>query len=252
MMSKKGKDLFLRVVDRVYLSDVESSDRCDPNVYHTFTTSGVLSYNAYCDDFGPMNLASVLRYIQMLELELSEHPDHKIVHYAEPGKRNMTNAAFLLGSYLILVHKLSPEQTWARFQGQYNFEPYRDATFSAADFGLTLLDCWRGLACGQALGWIGPSADDGLIDLDEYEHYDSFLNGELHIVVPDKFVAFRGPKTLEDGAEYADIGDTRIFSAPGTSSSSSSRARLPSGGRRMTSSSWTTFPWGPRARSTRS
>jgi protein-tyrosine phosphatase len=32
-------------------------------------------------------------------------------------------------------------------------------------------------------------------------------------VVPDKFVAFRGPKTLEDGAEYVDIGDTRIFSA---------------------------------------
>ena len=52
-----------------------------------------------------------------------------------------------------------------------------------------------------------------MYDVDEYEHYDSFLNGELHIVIPDKFVAFRGPKTLSEGAEYEDIGDCRVFSA---------------------------------------
>jgi hypothetical protein len=160
-----------------------------------------------------MNLASIMRFIEMLELELSENPSHKIVYVSEEGKRNMTNSSFLLGCYLILVEKQTPEQAWSQFQGHYSFELYRDATFATPDFGLSLLDCWRGLACGQALGWVGATPDEGLYDLDEYEHYDSFLNGELHIVVPDKFVAFRGPKTLEGDAEYEDIGECRVFSA---------------------------------------
>ena len=54
----------------------------------------------------------------------------------------------------------------------------------------------------------------GQIDIDEYEHYDSPLNGDLHEVVPGKFVAFKGPKGLEEEECYKDAeSGFREFSA---------------------------------------
>ena len=203
----------VQITDRLCLGCIDCIKAYSADEYKCFSTNKILMYHPYCDDFGPMNLSSVLRFIQMVENELTEYPSLKIIYCSLSGKRNITNAAFLVGCFLILVEKQSPDEAWSRFRGQYNFEPYRDATFSSPDFGLSLLDCWRGLACGQALGWIGATPEDGLYDLDEYEHYDSFLNGELHIVIPDKFVAFRGPKTLAGSAEYEDIGECRIFAA---------------------------------------
>ena len=52
----------------------------------------------------------------------------------------------------------------------------------------------------------------GDIDVDEYRHYDSPANGNLHEVVPGKFVAFQGPKDL-GGADYRDSArGARTFS----------------------------------------
>eukprot|EP00291_Cryptomonas_curvata_P006667 CAMPEP_0172201902 /NCGR_PEP_ID=MMETSP1050-20130122/30301_1 /TAXON_ID=233186 /ORGANISM="Cryptomonas curvata, Strain CCAP979/52" /LENGTH=242 /DNA_ID=CAMNT_0012879687 /DNA_START=211 /DNA_END=935 /DNA_ORIENTATION=+ len=160
-----------------------------------------------------MNLACVMRFGMMLEEEIAAHPAEKIVYCSERGRRNVTNAVFLMGSYMVLVLKLSPDEVRDRFEDAYNFEAFRDATFVPADFGLSLLDCWRGLACGRALGWIGETPEDGVYDLAEYEHYDDPANGELHVVVPDKFLAFRGPKTLAEGQDYDDNDGVRRFAA---------------------------------------
>ena len=43
----------------------------------------------------------------------------------------------------------------------------------------------------------------GETDIDQYEHYDDPLNGDLHIVVPGKFLAFKGPKNLQN-REFCD------------------------------------------------
>ena len=43
----------------------------------------------------------------------------------------------------------------------------------------------------------------GETDVDQYEHYDDPLNGDLHIVVPGKFLAFKGPKNLQN-REFCD------------------------------------------------
>jgi hypothetical protein len=88
------------------------------------------------------------------------------------------------------------------------------------DFELTLLDCWRALEQGRSLGWIGmpkpapaPPGLWGQIDVDEYEHYDDPMNGDLHIVVPGKFVAFKGPKDLGGKTYHDDNQGYRHFSA---------------------------------------
>jgi cell division cycle 14 len=177
-----------------------------------------LNYVGYCDDFGPMNASSVIEFMDSLKSKMDSNPSKKIIYCAEPGRRNLTNAAFLLGSYAILISKETPEQVWARFNAlpANAFESYRDATFSEPCFGLSLLDCWSGLARGISLGWIDARKPGsflwGRIDNEEYDHYDNPLNGDLHIVVPGKFIAFRGPVDLPGGKEYCDHDNFREFS----------------------------------------
>ena len=121
----------------------------------------------------------------------------------------MTNAVFLLGAYMILKEGLPPSAVTASFAAldPAFLLPYRDATFAEPDFDLTLADCWRGLALGTSLGWLRYAASGrqwGKIDLDRHRFYDDPDHGDLHLVVPGKFVAFKGPSL--PGAER--VGDT--------------------------------------------
>jgi cell division cycle 14 len=118
---------------------------------------------------------------------------------------------------MVIVFKERPLNVSAAFASikDHAFEHYRDATFSNSEFDLTLLDCWEALARGKSMGWIDKPATPGLwgrIMLEEYDHYEDPLNGDLHIVVPDRFVAFKGPKDLPGGREFRDARGTRDFS----------------------------------------
>ena len=46
----------------------------------------------------------------------------------------------------------------------------------------------------------------------EYCHYDNPLEGDLHWIVPGKLIAFKGPRSLPDGALYHDHRGARTFS----------------------------------------
>ena len=45
--------------------------------------------------------------------------------------------------------------------------------------------------------------------MEEYLHYDSPLEGDLHELIPGKIVAFRGPQSLPDGRMYLDENGSR-------------------------------------------
>jgi cell division cycle 14 len=118
---------------------------------------------------------------------------------------------------MVIVFKERPVNVAAAFSSikEHAFEHYRDATFSNSEFDLTLLDCWEALARGKAMGWFDKPTTPGVwgrIILEEYDHYEDPLNGDLHIVVPDRFVAFKGPKDLPGGREFRDARGTRDFS----------------------------------------
>jgi cell division cycle 14 len=185
-----------------------------------FAPENSINYYPLCDDFGPMNLASVVKFIQQLDIELEADPKCTLYYCVEECKRALTNAVFLLGAYMILrlkqpVAAVVESFSWA---DDTLVEPFRDATFSRPDFGLTLADCWGGLARGIQLGWVDlPSSEDedylwGSIDVDEYEHYDDPLNGDMHEVVPGKFIAFKGPVDLGDALYHDDERGYRSFS----------------------------------------
>ena len=176
-----------------------------------------LEYIGFCDDFGPMNASCVIKFVTILQTELARYPNDDLVYCVDTGRRNLTNAAFLLGAYMIIVFKEQPRNIWACFASlsEHTFEPFRDATFSDSEFDLTLLDCWEALARGRSLGWIDKPTSPGVwgrIILEEYDHYEDPLNGDLHIVVPDRFVAFKGPKDFPGGREFRDARGTRDFS----------------------------------------
>ena len=168
-----------------------------------------LKYHPFCDDFGPMSLSSVVRFIEQLELEIEKNPGARIIYMIEPGKRNLTNAAFLLGAYMIIKLNMKAQDVSDHFDwiDDSLIEHYRDATFCQGTFHLKLEDCWQGLAKGKIRGWFDATVDGenrGMVHIDKYRHYNKQWNGDFHEVVPGKFIAFKGPKDLAGGARYHD------------------------------------------------
>ena len=197
-----------QVKDRLYLAQNIRGLTLDETKFRKFQPTQALVYHAYCDDFGPVCMAAVVDFVKLLDAELAKFPDANIVFLAPDGKRALTNAVFLLGAYMILKIDMTPTnvELCFRWLDHTSLESYRDATFASPTFRLRLIDCWRGLGKGMEHGWVRYGADGymwGDIDVDEYRHNDSPVNGNLTMVVPDKFVAFQGPKDL-GGAEYLD------------------------------------------------
>jgi cell division cycle 14 len=151
-----------------------------------------------------MDLASIVSFVQLLDLETVMFPSCRIVYCVESGRRALSNAVFLVGSYMILKHKMSVDEVRKTFDWVNSslVEPFRDATFSEPDFGLTLEDCWRGLARSRNIGWVQYQAGEGTwgkINLADYTHFGDMSNGNLHAVVPGKLIAFQGPVAPPDG-----------------------------------------------------
>ena len=192
--------------DRVYLAQSLKHVPNDKSVQ--IIDLAQYSYEGYCDDFGPMNMSTTIDFIQHLDFKLDSCPESDIVVSAQDGRRALTNAVYLIGAYMALKLDMCPHEVERRFSflDPAFLESYRDATFVRPDFRLHLVDCWSGLAKGMERGWIkygGCRARWGAVDVDEYRHYDNPANGNLHEVVPGKFIALQGPEDL-GGAEYRD------------------------------------------------
>jgi len=150
-------------------------------------------YEPYCDDFGPVNLATVYNFCafmtgKMLDTRLATR---KLCYYAEKDISLRTNAAFLLGAFLMLTQGYSPEMAIEPFyaMGPCAFLPYRDATHRRPPtFYLTLLDCFKGLERAVAAAWFDPRK----FDVHRYISMDDPDGASLNQLCP-KFVAFRGP-----------------------------------------------------------
>jgi cell division cycle 14 len=176
------------------------------------------AYDAFCDDFGPMNLLSIVDFIQTLDQQVDAGISDTVVYVAKKGPRGLTNAVFLLGAYMLLKLDMSPNCIAERFADLDSnlIESYRDASFDRPDFGLSLLDCWSGIHRAMEHHWLARPVEPtsvhwGRINIAEYEQYNDPLNADLHEVVPGKLVAFRGPRNIA-GALYRDRGCIRYFS----------------------------------------
>jgi hypothetical protein len=186
-----------------------------------FSSKDEWEYTPLRDDFGPLNMSSTVAFVEFLESRIpmcAEQGHPSLVYCAASGPRSFSNAAYLLGSYLILMTEETPDEVVQRFSGLDSelFETFRDASHSRNDFRLTLRDCWGGLYRGKQFGWIRvPEAESqlwGMFDKEAYDHYGHPLNADMHEIVPERLIAFKGPKDF-DGIPYMDGGEgSRTFS----------------------------------------
>ena len=178
----------------------------DPNVERSSAsylyTCDVVNYESFCDDFGPMNLGSIYKFCSALDAGLSSNPAGDIVVCSDQTKPSITNACFLVGAYMILRLRQTPASVQSKFEPLLPDLPsYRDISPGPQNFDLRLQDCWEALGKGLELDWV--DFEDGF-DYEEYMHYDDPINGDLHVIVPDKLIAMKGPIDLPCGALWRD------------------------------------------------
>ena len=87
------------------------------------------------------------------------------------------------------------------------------------------MDGWRAIHAAKAHGWIDFQQEevdiDRCIDIQEYLHYDSPVNGVLHVIIPSELIAFQCPADLlayrpaTDArcCKWLDVGGKRMFGA---------------------------------------
>ena len=120
-------------------------------------------------DFGPFNLGMMHHFCERLKWLLLDArlASHKIVYVLTPRRdateatHALTNAIFLLGSFLVAHLEASPEQAWAPFcKLSGAVKPYRDATWCSSPYDLRLIHCFEGLAKAIRTGLYHPDEFD--------------------------------------------------------------------------------------------
>jgi len=189
------------IPQRLYWSARNSVPK-DTNSSHFFSVDTTLIYEAFSEDFGPLNLAMTYRFCKLLEAKLNNPAlaGKRIVHCCSQEPQARANAACLMGLYQVIVQRKTAKQAYQPFSSiEPPFLPFRDAITGPCSFKLTVLDCLEGMQKAMELGWFEPET----FDLDSYEALGNPYKCDANWVVPNKFLAFAGPSpTSRDVAGY--------------------------------------------------
>jgi hypothetical protein len=190
-----------------------------------FRTDALLEYCAHS------SLEQLNTFVSAIRLELRRHPNKTLiacVGRSDAGLRS--KVAMLFGGFLILEEQMAFEQVAALFG---SLDECFD--FMKPDaMGTSVHDCWRALSHASKLGWLhlsrsmilgSPSSPASLdspkvvpVEVEEMLHYASPVNGDIHMVVPNKIICFPTPAHLPDKQLWMDSdesgdGVVRRFSA---------------------------------------
>ncbi|KAJ3034992.1 Dual specificity protein phosphatase cdc14a [Rhizophlyctis rosea] len=193
--STSGADILMNarefIKDKLYFTSLPSAPPSFPNI-HFFSVDSTLVYVNFYSDFGPSNIAHVVRFCDMLGEKFlnSLTANKKICLYSSLESDKRANSAFLMCAYMLIVHNLTPDEA---HQPLLNiappFLPYRDAGYGAATYHITVLDCLRGLHKALTLGLLDLES----LDVSEYEFYERVENGDFNWI-SNKFLALASPK----------------------------------------------------------
>ena len=193
------------VVENIWLWPVQTPTAAlMPNMSYLSLEAELSSYVPFCDDFGPMNLASIYRFCSVIcERRKRLETSCDLVLVCPPTKEAVTCSVFLLGAYMIMSLDCLPEAVDGCMHDLRKWlVSFRDVSPGKQNFHLELSDCWEGLWQAKNLTWL--SFGEGSFELADYEFLDSPLNADLHEVVPGKLLAMRGPVAMADGRNFND------------------------------------------------
>jgi hypothetical protein len=207
------------VSERVYIAQ---NITCSlDQIFHCFSTDELFEYRPVQDEFGPLRLSRVIAFTELLSNEIATHPHNKVVYYVGKGSKNLTNAVFLLGAYMILKLNETAESASKRFDWIVDgmLEPYSAA--SGDDIkerkSISLNDCWIAVEHAKKMGWLRmpnnmAKGTWGMYNPEEYEHYHSPINADMHQIIPDKLVVLTSPVQLLSGDYRDERSGVRRFS----------------------------------------
>jgi hypothetical protein len=202
------------VFEQVHLADSDFPFDDSEQKMTRINVDSVSTYDSFCDDFGPMNLGSIYKFCCALDNHMDAESSQKIVVCSKPDRESKTNACFLIGAYMILCLDTPCEDVVHAFAPLLpELLSYRDISPGPQTFHLRLEDCWEALSKAAALRWV--DFDENGFDAEEYAHYDDPRNADLHVVVPGKLIAMKGPVDLPAGQLWCDTPHgARDFSPP--------------------------------------
>ena len=128
------------IKNRLYWSSGKKPPTSTSDAYF-FSVDDELVHDPFNDDFGPLNLAQVHKYIRELVRLLvdPEYKGMKLYHYCSEDYDKMANGAFLMGCFMMQVLKMKSERVWKIFEAyQHVIIPYRDASYGDCNFPCTL------------------------------------------------------------------------------------------------------------------
>ena len=146
-------------------------------------------YLPFFSDFGPLSLLQIHRFWVMTNKILSEHTE-KVQFFTGNFPANIANACLLLSSYLLIEHKMTPEEALKPIHHILpSLKPYRDASSFPSTYDLTVPYCIQGLYRAMSLGWYKPDN----FDAEDWGKYEQVENGDMNWLIPGKLLAFASP-----------------------------------------------------------
>lgn len=114
----------------------------------------------------------------------------RIVHHCNSDVAHRANSAFLICAFCVIAKNMRAMEAWNIFKNvQPRFVPFRDATYGPCTYECTIFDVLLGLECAIRLSWFNYRT----FDSETYEYNERLDNGDMHFIIPDRFLAFSGP-----------------------------------------------------------
>jgi len=135
-----------------------------------------------------------MKYLRMLKEKLDKHAnsDKKLYHATNGDEITRTNAAVLVGAFMILVMKKTAEETYTPLRSlQHPFAKFHDCWKSPNTPGVSLWDCYVGMQRALANNFYNFET----FNVQEYDMRQEVANGDMNWIVPGKILAFKGPRT---------------------------------------------------------
>jgi len=186
------------VKDKLYFTI--SLDRNHPLLHERFneifSIDGIFKYEAFHEDFGPLNISHFVLFTELLDGKLKASNKRYLI-YTFSSPQDRTNIVTLLGQYLIIRYNKTPDEAFLPFK-ELPLTKYRDASFGSCDYFITVLDCLRGFQKACFLRFFDIDA----FDVNAYRYYERPEHGDLNWIIPKKFIAFSGPCNKTPGKSY--------------------------------------------------
>lgn len=161
------------------------------NLY--FTTDESFIYTALKDDYGPLNLGLLYKYCKLLRDKMQDpgNKDKKLYHVTNGDEITRTNAAVLIGAYMIMILNRTAEEAYEPMKTlKHPFVKFHDCWRSPNTPGITLLDCYKGLYRAICARFF----DFDTFNVSEYDTRQEVANGDMNWIIPEKMLAFKGPR----------------------------------------------------------